>query len=144
MSNTVSNLNKVVSKYLSQELSLGAALCTPTGHLTSLFWAIQGEWWVMVTSYRVEKRMLSSTELHGWCQRRKMDLHGSAVMSAIGEVWLRRNVDAQCTPEGRGEAKGQRQSFMLIFFLSCLKMSIFILSTSIRLCHFCASSAFTE
>ena len=68
MSNTVSNLNKVVSKYLSQELSLG--------HLTSLFWAIQGEWWVMVTSYRVEKRMLSSTELHGWCQRRKMDLHG--------------------------------------------------------------------
>ena len=75
MSNTVSNLNKVVSKYLSQELSLGAAPCTSPGHLTSLSWAIQAEWWVMVTSYRVEKRM-SSTELHDWCQRRKMDLHG--------------------------------------------------------------------
>ena len=76
MSNTASNLNKIVSKYLSQELPLGAAQCTIPGHLTSLFWAVQGEWWVIVTSYRVEKGMLSSTELHGWCQRREMDVYG--------------------------------------------------------------------
>ena len=76
MSNTASNPNKVVNKYLSQELPLGAAQCTTPGRLTSLFWVVQGEWWVTVTSYRVEKGMLSSTELHGWCQRRKMYVYG--------------------------------------------------------------------
>ena len=64
-------------------------------------------------------------------------------MSAVGEVGLTLNMDARCTPEGREEAKGQRKSFMSVFFPSCLMMSIFILSTSIRLCHFCASSALT-
>lgn len=116
MSNTAGNLNKIVSKCLSQELSLGAAQWTSPGHLTSLFWAIQGEWWAIVISYRVEKGTLSSAELHGWCQRRKMDLYGWAVMSAVGEVWLTRNVDARMHTRGEGGSQRAEKNFYIDIF----------------------------
>ena len=32
---------------------------------------VQGEWWVIVITYRTEKGMLSFKELHGWRQRKK-------------------------------------------------------------------------
>lgn len=55
-------------------------------------------------------------------RRRKIDLYSWAGFSAIGKFWLTHDANAQCTLEGREEAKGQRKSFMFNFFLSCLKM----------------------
>ena len=61
-------------------------------------------------------------------RRRKIHLYGGAGISSLGEVGLTQNADAQCTLEGREEAKGQRKWFMFKFFLSCLKIWIFISS----------------
>ena len=102
--------------FAPQKTSLGAAQWTSPGHLTSLFWAIQGEWWAIVISYRVEKGTLSSAELHGWCQRRKMDLYGWAVMSAVGEVWLTRNVDARMHTRGEGGSQRAEKNFYIDIF----------------------------
>ena len=54
-------------------------------------------------------------------RRKKNDLYGYAGTSAMGEVWLILNADAQFILEGREEAQ-QTGKKMFNFFLSCLKM----------------------
>ena len=50
-------------------------------------------------------------------RKRKIHLYGGAGISALGEVWLRHNADAQCTPEGREEAQMGRENFYVEIFL---------------------------
>ena len=56
------------------------------------------------------------------------DLFG-CIVSAIEWAWLTHNTDAQCILKGREEAKMGRENFVFKFFLSCLKIQIFISST---------------
>ena len=48
-------------------------------------------------------------------RRRKIHLYGGAGISSLGEVGLTQNADAQCTLEGREEAKWAEKIFMLNF-----------------------------
>ena len=57
-------------------------------------------------------------------RRRKTDLHGSVGISALRGLWLTHNADAQHTLERRGEAKGQRKSFMFMLFCLALKCEL--------------------
>ena len=50
--------------------------------------------------------------------RRKIELHGSAGISALGEVWLMHNADVQCTSRGVGGPNGQRRIVCLNFCLT--------------------------
>ena len=46
----------------------------------------------------------------------------------MGEDWLMYNTDTRCAVQGREEAIGQREIFMLKFFSTCLRIRIFISS----------------
>ena len=83
--------------------------------------------WIIVTPYRIEKRVLSSEELHGWHQEKKNYLYGWAGISATGVgVWLMHTADARGAPEGREEAQTTgRGKKTLNFSCRALKHELF-------------------
>lgn len=86
---------------------------------------VQGKWWVIMNPSGLRKKCCLLRSYMAGTRRRKIDLYGSVDISALWGVWLTHNADAQCTLEGREEAKRQRKSFMFMLFCLALKCDRF-------------------
>ena len=99
-------------------------------NILTVYTVQQGEQWVIVIAYRIEKRMLSPRSYFAGARRKQLFFNLCQVGISVSSygIQLMYNADAQCTIKGRGQwLKWAEREFCFPFFiLRILCLNIFL------------------